>query len=100
VSIGLGLPMFIRGMSERKGKLSISGRENSSSATFFSPTTPTHGSHLKHEVHVPSFTTMNVAFSFAWRMADMLARYGGKPISFRRPADAIVKSIARHSNES
>ena len=42
VSIGLGLPMFIRGMSETiKAKIRHFGRAASSRATFSSPTTPT-----------------------------------------------------------
>ena len=42
VSIGLGLPMFIRGMSDTvKTKLDHYGLENSIPATSCSPTTPT-----------------------------------------------------------
>ena len=42
VSIGIGLPMFIRGMAETvKAKSSISATTTSSRATFTSPTIPT-----------------------------------------------------------
>jgi len=77
VSIGLGLPMFIRGMSETvKAKIDHLARTASSPAISWSPTTPISPAAISTTSHFHCRSSMTASWSrfpAVWRTGSMWA---------------------------